>query len=112
MKTKRLGKRQSVPADIRRQAKLLAKDNLRANPTIQAIYWFPHREEVRLVEAEENMLRSDNGQVEPLYFPPVPTEGLKYWSAIAVIRSDEVHMLGLPEGWGSWDDAVPLEGGQ
>jgi len=99
----------STRDDIRRQALLLARENKKAEPRIQAIYWVPSTEEVRLIEVESETVRCLSGTVEPFYFDPAPSDGLPAPSGIAVIRPDEFGKLDLPEGWGNWEDAEPLE---
>ena len=96
---------------IRTQAELLAKENVRAEPNIKTIYWFPNENEVRLVEVENSDIipQSLSGSVEPFYFDSSPADNLPAPSGIAIIRSDEVEKLSLPDGWGTWDSAKKLE---
>ncbi len=91
---------------ILEQAKKLASEARETDPNIRNIYWFPHDQEVRLIEADENTIKSLTGQVEPFYFDstaeiPVP-------SGIAIIRPDEVGKLEMPKGWGDWKNAEEL----
>jgi len=97
---------------VERQAKLLALDNRRAEPGIIKMYWFPDDEEVRLVGLLPSVPRTDNGSVQPYHFLANPAASLPAPSGIALIRPDEFGKLELPAGWGSWDDAVPLEEGE
>lgn len=95
--------------DIKRQALLLARDNKKAEPGIQSVYWFPSATEVHLIEVDTNNVKCLSGSVEPFYFDPAPTDGLPAPSGIALVRPDEVGKLGLPENWGRWEDAQRLE---
>jgi len=97
---------------IKRQAELLAADNLEANPSIEAIYWFPDEEEIRLIEVEANMIPSHSGSLEPFYFAPALRENLPSPIGLAVIRPEEVGTLTLPDEWGDWTMAIPLEIGR
>jgi len=94
---------------IREQAKLLARENKRAEPGISKVYWFPDEDEVRLVELEDNIPPSATEFVEPFYFEPSPSDKLPAPSGIALIRPDEFRRLELPEEWGSWDLAEELD---
>ena len=93
---------------IRKQAIFLAKENVEAEPDIKTVYWFPDDEEVRLIEVED-VIPPSEGSVDPFYFDASPADEMPAPSGIALIRSDEVNKLTLPEGWGSWNDAVKLE---
>ncbi len=95
--------------DIRKQALLLARENKKAEPRIESIYWIPSTTEVRLIEVEPVTVKCLSGAVEPFYFEPAPVDGLPAPSGIALIRPDEFGKLDMPEGWGSWEDAEMLE---
>jgi hypothetical protein len=99
----------SSTADMKTQALLLARENMRAEPNIRSIYWMPSSEEVRLIEVEPGTVKCLSGSVEPFYFDPAPADGLPAPSGVALIRPDEFGKLTLPRGWGKWDDAVLLE---
>ena len=99
----------STRGDIKRQALLLARENKKAEPGIQSIYWIPSTTEVRLIEVETNTVKCLSGTVEPFYFDPAPAVGLTATSGVALIRPDEFGKLDLPESWGSWEDAELLE---
>jgi hypothetical protein len=96
---------------ISAQAELLAKENVKAEPNIKTIYWFPNDNEVRLVEVEDSNItpRTLSGCVEPFYFDPSPADDLPAPSGVAIIRSDEVEKLSLPESWGTWSSAKKIE---
>jgi hypothetical protein len=95
----------TVCQSIQEQARLLADENRRAEPTISKVYWFPHDAEVRLVELDDAAPRNDDGAVHPFYFHAAPQENLPAPSGVAIIRPDEFGRLTLPSEWGDWDDA-------
>ncbi|MDD4890986.1 MAG: hypothetical protein PHU85_13780 [Phycisphaerae bacterium] len=88
----------------------VAKDNKESEPNIQRIFWFPHTEEVRLVEVDPEALPSDS-RIVAFHFGPGFADGVSIPSAIALIRPQEVGVVALPEGWGSWEDAKELQVG-
>lgn len=90
---------------VRRQAEEIARANREADPAIKEVYWFPHEEEVRLIEADETVPRSWDGKVHPFRFRASLEDDLPAPSDVALIRPEEVGKVELPEGWGSWDDA-------
>ncbi len=99
---------QPINPAVETQAKRLAADNRQAEPDITRILWFPHEQEVRLIEVTEQIPVTDDGQVHPYYFGASPNYDLPLPSAIAMIREDEVEKLKLPDEWGNWADAVEL----
>ena len=96
-------------AEVERQARLLAIENKKAEPEITKVYWFPDEGEVRLVELLQSVPESGDGKVHPYHFRPDPADQLPAPSGIALIRPDEFGKLQLPEKWGGWDQAVPIE---
>jgi len=95
---------------IKRQAEKLAKANREAEPTISDVYWFPHDEEVRLIELDSAVPRSPDNRVHPFHFRPAPSQGLPAPSGVALISPDEFRQAELPEDWGTWDQAEKLAG--
>lgn len=95
--------------EIESQALLLARENKKAEPNIESIYWIPNGKEVHLIEVEPDIVKSLSGMVEPFYFDPSPTDGMPAPSGVALIRPEEFGNLTLPENWGSWKDAKNLE---
>ena len=93
---------------IEEQAKYLANENRKADPSIREIYWFPHENEIHLVELTDEIPAALNGNVEPFWFHPSPVDGLTAPSGIALIRPSEYKKLNLPDTWPSWDDAKKL----
>lgn len=90
---------------IREQALHIARENKKAEPGIKKAYWFPHDQEVRLVEVEDLLPPTEGGEVEPYYFGSSEPDNLPSPSPVALIRTDEVRNLKLPEGWGDWESA-------
>ncbi len=91
---------------IKEQAQKLALEARDTDPNITKIYWFPHDQEVRLIEIDESMIKSLTGCVEPFYFDstaeiPVP-------SGIALVRPEDVGKLQTPKGWGDWENGQEL----
>lgn len=94
--------------DIEQQAKMLALENRRAEPTITRAFWFPHASEVRLVQLTPQIPATEDGKVHPFYFPASPAHGITAPSGVALIRPEEYRALDLPRDWASWNDAVEL----
>lgn len=97
---------------IKRLARRLAAEHMRAEPGIRKVYWFPHEGEVRLVEVEDNLPPSESVALEPFYFEASPSHGVAAPSCVALIRPDEFGKLDLPEEWGGWESARELETGE
>jgi hypothetical protein len=100
-----------MPEYIEQQARLLAADNRQAEPSIEAIYWFPHAREVRLVEITPVVPLNGGDILAPFYFPPSPEHDLPAPSSVAMIRPSEWKKLRLPRGW-SYDQAVKIANGR
>ena len=94
---------------VEQQARALASENRKAEPTIQRVYWFPNEEEVWLVGVTPTVPQSEDGAVHPFYFRPDPSHNLPVPSGIALIRPDEFGKLRLPTKWGDWRRAVELD---
>ena len=93
---------------IREQAILLAQENKKVEPGIKKVYWFPDEREVRLIEVEDGIPPTVGHVIEPFYFDASIQDDLPAPSGVALIRSDEIRRLELPEGWGDWDQAEEL----
>lgn len=104
------GEHQTRFADIERQARLLAEENLRADPGIFGVLWFPDEHEVRILELDETVPACLDGQVHAFYFRPSPPDDLPSPSAVALIRPEERGKVELPPDWGRWEDAVLVGG--
>ncbi len=96
----------AVEESIRDIARKMAQDNRQASPDLEAVYWFPHDREIRLVEIDPITLSSD--RMVPYYFGAYPQGGISYPSAIVLIRPEEKFVLLPPPEWGSWDTAIQL----
>lgn len=82
-------------------ARILAESNLESEPGITRILWFPHAEQVRLIEVLDDIPASDDGKLHPYYFSS--DADFPYASALALIKPDEENRLEMPPGWESWD---------
>jgi hypothetical protein len=96
---------------IRQQAEYLAKDNRETEPTIEAVYWFPDEQEVRLVELTPVVPLNEDDQLRPFYFPASVEDDLPSPSGVAMIRPEEWRRLRLPKGW-SYEHAVLIANGK
>ena len=92
---------------VKREAIKLAKENKKAEPNILKIFWFPHQKEIRLIEVEDDIPTSCENEIEVFYFEP--SQQVPLYSAIGLIRSNEIGNLKLPENWGNWESAEELE---
>ena len=92
---------------IDHQAYKLAEEAAR-DPFVSDVFWFPHDEEIRLIEVGDDIPRAGSDDIEPFYFDPSPEDGIDFSSAIALIHSEGVGKLNVPEGWVSWKDAIIL----
>jgi hypothetical protein len=97
----------SNPA-IKQQARFLAEENRKAEPDIGKVYWFPHDQEVRLVELSKIMPASQENELHPFYFNASPEDGLPAPSGVTIIRPEEFGKLKLPPDWCDWSEAVEL----
>lgn len=95
--------------DMRATARVLAGAAREAEPAMLKVLLFPSAEEIRLlyVDATAHPAGEDD-KIAPYYFRPAPNNGIKFESAIALIRPEEEGRLALPTGWGTWNDAEVL----
>jgi len=91
------------------QARLLAQENKKAEPSIEKIFWFPDNKEIRLIETETTVPKLGSGSVEPFYFDPSPDDKLTVPSGIALIHPNDYGKLTLPDGWCEWTEAKELK---
>ncbi len=96
-------------ADMRATAEVLAEAAREAEPAMLKILLFPSAEEIRLlyVDATAHPAGEDE-KIAPYYFRPALNNGIKFESAVALIRPEEEGRLALPTGWGAWNDAELL----
>lgn len=102
-------KLQMLSKGLRDVAVILARMHTVSAPEIKEIYLFPSppgKEEIRLVELDPTT--SPSKEMVPYYFNPDPANGIRYVSAIVLIRPEEKKRLKLPTGWGSWVDAEKI----
>ena len=98
-------------AGLRTEALELARKNLQSEPSLEAIYWFPHETELRLVEAYDDVPPTLDGVARAFYWRGTGTDaGKEIWTAIALMQPEEIGRLKLPEGWGGWEDAERIDG--
>jgi len=88
---------------------MLTIESKKTEPDILKTYWFPHENEVHLIQLDDTAPASLSGEVEPFYFDPSPEDNITVPSGIAIIRSDEYRNLTLPKEWGDWKDGQELE---
>jgi hypothetical protein len=91
---------------ILEQAKKLANEARNLDSNITEVYWFPDEQEVRLIEINENTIKSLTGRIEPFYFDS--TAEIPAPSGVAVIQPSEVGKLKLPKDWGNWKNCQRL----
>jgi hypothetical protein len=98
----------TINKSIEKQARLLASEQRKADPTIKKVYWFPHGAEVRLIAVSNQTTIAEDGGIDPFYFRASASDSLPSPSAIALIRPEESQKLAPPTGWGNWSDAIEL----
>ncbi len=92
--------------DISAAARDLAQANATAEPNIIRIYWFPHEEQIRLVEVDETTMATGDQELHPYYFSAVAD--MPFVSAIALVTPEQAGRLPLPADWGTWESAQVL----
>ncbi len=97
---------ESVTESIEEAARKLTDYNVEAAPETEAIYFFPHPDEIRLIETDPTTL--PDAEIIPYHFGASPQSGIPFRSSVALIRPEEAFRLPLPPGWGTWEDAVKL----
>jgi hypothetical protein len=90
--------------EIEKAAKRLAEANARSEASISRIYLFPDQKQIRLVEVDEETIRTTDDTVRPFYFNPI--EDIPDPSGVALIHPDEERVKELPEEWNvDWSKA-------
>src|SRR5689334_11102138 len=92
---------------IEESARKLAEMNAENEPAISEIYLFPNENEIRLVSVDASAPFNDE-QITPYFFPPDPQNGIHFPCALALIQPEEKGLVGLPESWGTWANAVMI----
>lgn len=83
--------------NIAEAARLMAKATAEAEASISKIYWFPDKEQIRLVEVDMESVKTKDESIRPFYFNPV--DDIPFPSGVALIHPDEVRQKALPEEW-------------
>ncbi len=91
---------------IRDVAETLVAGNMQTSPDLEAIYWFPAEDMVRLVMLDPITIPSE--EMVPYYFNAFPEGGVTYPYAVVVIRPEERVYLSPPPDWGTWSEAIQL----
>jgi len=97
---------QKSTESIQDAARKLTDYNMQTSPDLEAIYWFPAEDMVRLVMLDPVTIPSE--EMVPYYFNAFPQGGVSYPSAIVVIRPEEKAVLPPPHEWGAWETAIQL----
>ena len=94
---------------MRATAKLLADAAREAEPAIVKVLLFPSAEDVRLLYVDPTAYSTPEDEtIAPFYFGPNARRGIHHSSAVALVRPEEEGKLRLPQGWGTWEDAVAI----
>jgi len=96
-----------IAKEILDEGKIIAKANVEAEISISKVLQFPCEDEIRIIEIDATAPPSGEG-IAPFYFKPSPQMNIAHPSGIALITPDEEGKLPLPEGWGSWSDAITI----
>ena len=94
---------------MRATARMLADAAREAEPATLKVLLFPSADEIRLLYVDctgRPTLQEET--IAPYYFGPNTRSGIRYPSAIALIRPEEEGNLRLPNGWGTWEDLETL----
>ncbi len=95
--------------DMRATAQMLAEAAREAEPATLKILLFPSAEEIRLLYVDPTGRPTlEDETIAPYYFGPDSRSGIRYPSAVTLIRPEEEGKLRLPAGWGTWEDAEVL----
>jgi hypothetical protein len=90
--------------DIELAAQKLARANAESEASISRIYWFPDDEQIRLVEIDQESIKTSDQSIRPFYFNPV--DDVPFPSGVALIHPDEVGKKSLPKEWNvNWSSA-------
>lgn len=92
--------------EILDEGKRIASANTEFESSISEVLLFPSESEIRIIEIDT--VAAPSGCITPFYFKPSPQMRIAHPSGIALIAPEEKGKLKLPEGWGSWDDAVKI----
>lgn len=93
---------------IEDQARYLAQENQEAYSELWGTLWFPDTTEIRILIITGESAPYEGDLINPFYFKPAPDFGLTAWTAVTLIRPEEVGKLRLPDGWPDWSAAKRL----
>ena len=91
--------------EMNESVKKLIEYHTEAEPSLIEIYLFPSKEEIHLVEVDENTTCTEGEQMEAWYLDAYPEGGIVLPSGLALIHPREVGKLIPPDGWGTWGEA-------
>ena len=95
--------------DMRATARMLAEESQEAGSALVKTLLFPSESEIRLLYVDSTARPTlEEETIAPYYFGPDTRSGIRYPSAVALIRPEEEGRLRLPNGWGTWEDAVVI----
>jgi hypothetical protein len=94
-------------SEIQSVAKRLVARHAKAEPSLREALLFPADDEIRLVEVDRDALPSE-GTVTPYGFGADVVDGIPYKMWIALILPEDKNKATLPEGWGTWRDAMSI----
>ncbi|MBI5154938.1 hypothetical protein HZA57_06850 [Candidatus Poribacteria bacterium] len=96
-------------SELRAAAGKLALANVRAEPNISEVYMAPSEDQILLMEVDQTAIPNEEGCAIPLHFPPEPEDGLPVPSGVIMVTPEEgERRIRLPEGWGNWDQLIPI----
>ena len=93
--------------EVERMARELARLNVEWESNIEEVYWFPHEEEIRLIEVDPTALPHHEA-ITAFYFGPDPQDGILLPSGVAVINPLDMEKLNPPDEWGDWSSAIKV----
>lgn len=98
-----------MSGDIQATAKVLADAAREADSETLKVLLFLAADEVRLLYVDATARPTlDDETIAPFYFGPDRRNGIHHPFAVALIRPEEEGRLRLPDGWGTWEDAVVI----
>ncbi len=96
-------------ASVEDIARELAKANGDSDRQITVIRWFPDPNVVRLVVVDPRTPVVASGEpIAPFYFGADDSGSMPYQSAIAMVSPGDDRSAELPDGWGTWRDAIEV----
>lgn len=93
---------------IKEQARILADEYRKSDPTITDIYWFPSEKSVRLVLVDSIIPCSVDDVIYPFYFGISTEDDIPFPTEVAIICPEEYLKISTPIDWGDWDTAEKI----